>query len=219
MSEPRLESDEFKRGPGGRPTREDAERRHRDLIATATRLFLDKGWEATSIDEISRESGVAKRFIYARYADKAALFVGALERFIEQRVGVLQRSEALSDNVEEGLYRLGRKILDLALSSEALAFYRLFIAAAPHFPNLARLFVERLRQVGALREIRHVLAAYIDRGAIEPGDLEIRAEHFFILVVGIPQRMASFIGREPPAMEERRLRAAIRLFLDGCRKR
>jgi AcrR family transcriptional regulator len=219
MSEPRLESDEFKRGPGGRPTREDAERRHNSLLATATRLFLGKGWEATSIDEISRESGVAKRFIYARYADKAALFVGALERFIEQRVGVFQRSEALSDNVEEGLYRLGRKILDLALSSEALAFHRLFMAAAAHFPGLARLFVERQRQGGALGEIRHVLAAYIDRDAIEPGDLEIRAEQFFILVVGIPQRMASFIGREPPAAEEHRLRAAIRLFLDGCRKR
>ncbi|MGP0058408.1 MAG: TetR/AcrR family transcriptional regulator, partial [Beijerinckiaceae bacterium] len=198
MSEPRLEPDEFKRGPGGRPTREDAERRHNSLLATATRLFLGKGWEATSIDEISRESGVAKRFIYARYADKAALFVGALERFIEQRVGVFQRSEPLSDNVEEGLYRLGRKILDLALAAEALAFHRLFFAAAVHFPSLARLFVERLRQGGALGEIRRVLAVYAARGAIEQGDLEIMAEHFFILVVGIPQRLASFIGREPP---------------------
>jgi len=43
------------------------------------------------------------------------------------------------------------------------------------------------------------------------------AEHFAILVVGIPRMLALLVGREPPAEEERRLRAAVRLFLDGCR--
>ena len=76
-----LEQGEFKRGRGGRPTRGEAERRHRSLLRAATRLFLEKGWEGASIDEISRRSGVAKRFIYARYPDKTALFVAAVERF------------------------------------------------------------------------------------------------------------------------------------------
>ena len=64
-----------------------------------------------------------------------------------------------------------------------------------------------------------MLTVYAERGALESGDLEMRAEQFFILVVGIPQRLAMLIGREPPADEERRLRAAVKLFLDGCRKR
>ena len=74
MSDAPLEHGEFKRGPGGRPTREEAERRHRSLLATAFRLFLEKGWDGVSIEEISRQSGVAKGFIYSRYPDKAALF-------------------------------------------------------------------------------------------------------------------------------------------------
>ena len=78
MSNERLEGDVFKRGPGGRPTRQEAERRHQSLLATTFRLFLEKGWEAASIDEISRQSGVAKTFIYARYPNKVALFVGAI---------------------------------------------------------------------------------------------------------------------------------------------
>jgi hypothetical protein len=61
------------------------------------------------------------------------------------------------------------------------------------------------------------LRVYADRGEIELGDPQIRAEQFFILVVGVPQRMAILIGRAPPAEEDRRLRAAVRLFLDGCR--
>jgi len=212
-----LENSGFKRGPGGRPTRAEAERRHRDLLATATRLFLEKGWDATSVDEISRVSGVAKRFIYARYPDKAALFIGAVERFIAEQIGTLHSPAPPPADVEAGLVAFGARLLELALQPDVLAFLRLFIAQAPRFPDLAKLFVERNRQRN-LGEIARLLAVYLDRGAIE-GDLEMRAEQFFILVVGIPQRLAMLVGREPRQEEERRLRAAIRLFLDGCRSR
>ncbi len=94
MSDRVLEDGEFKRGPGGRPTRQEAERRHRGLIETAFRLFVEKGWEGASIDEISRQAGVAKGFIYARYPDKAALFVGAIQRLMDHAMGTLQVSEA-----------------------------------------------------------------------------------------------------------------------------
>jgi AcrR family transcriptional regulator len=212
-----LENHGFKRGPGGRPTREEAERRHRDLLATAGRLFLEKGWDATSVDEISRVSGVAKRFIYARYPDKAALFIGAVERFIAEQIGTLHSPASPPADVEAGLVAFGVRLLELALQPDALAFLRLFIAQAPRFPDLAKLFVERNRQRN-LGEIARVLAAYLDRGAIG-GDLEMRVEQFFILVVGIPQRLAMLVGREPRQQQERRLRAAVRLFLDGCRSR
>jgi len=211
-----LERGEFKRGRGGRPTQAEAERRHRALLKTATRLFLKSGWDGTSIDEISRQSGIAKRFIYARYADKAALFVGALQRFIEEHAGALQFSERMPKDIDQGLYALGKRMLDLALRPEALTFHRLFIAEAHRFPRLARLFVEHNRHRG-LGDIEQTLRGYADRGEIELGDPQIRAEQFFILVVGVPQRMAILIGRAAPAEEDRRLRAAVRLFLDGCR--
>src|ERR1700693_6464219 len=83
------EGPEFRRGPGGRPTREEAERRHRSLLATAFRLFVEKGWDGVSVEEISRQSGVAKGFIYARYPDKAALLAGAIERLMEDAIGIL----------------------------------------------------------------------------------------------------------------------------------
>ena len=125
--------------------------------------------------------------------------------------------DEIDADVEAGLVAFGVRLLELALQPDALAFLRLFIAQAPRFPDLAKLFVERNRQRN-LGEIARVLAAYLDRGAIG-GDLEMRAEQFFILVVGIPQRLAMLVGREPRQQEERRLRAAVRLFLDGCRSR
>jgi len=214
MSDAPLEPDEFKRGPGGRPTREEAERRHRGLLATAFRLFLEKGWDGVSIEEISRQSGVAKGFIYARYPDKAALFVGAIERLMADAIGTLHVAEPLPDDVEEGLYEFGRKLLDIVLRPDALAFHRQFLAEAGRFPELAKLFLARNR---ARELIVEVLQAYADRGVIKLGDPKLTAEHFAILVVGIPRMLSLLVGREPPAEEERRLRAAVRLFLDGCR--
>jgi TetR/AcrR family transcriptional regulator, mexJK operon transcriptional repressor len=214
MTDRALEAGEFKRGPGGRPTREEAERRHRGLIETAFRLFLEKGWEGASIDEISRRAGVAKGFIYARYLDKAALFVGAIERLMEDAMGNLQVSEPLPEDVEEGLCAFGQRLLDLVLAPEALAFHRLFIAEAPKFPALAKHFIARN---GMVDLIGGVLADYDELGALAPRDARARAEHFAILVIGIPRTFALLVGREPPAEEQRRLRAAVRLFLDGCR--
>ena len=164
MSDAPLEPVEFKRGPGGRPTREEAERRHRSLLATAFRLFLEKGWDGVSVEEISRQSGVAKGFIYARYADKDALFVGAIERLMADAMGTLHLAEPLPDDIEEGLHVFGRKLLDIVLQPEALAFHRQFLAEAGRFPELAKLFLARNRARDLIVE---VLQTYADRGAID----------------------------------------------------
>lgn len=218
MTTESLEPGEFKRGRGGRPTRGEAERRHRHLLAMATRLFLERGLEGTSVDEISRRSGVAKRFIYARYPDKAALFVGAVERFRENLLGEIQSLGPLPEAVEEGLVAFGRRLLDLALRPQALAMHRMFIAATIRFPGLVQLFSERTRQQG-LADIVQVLRAYAERGALNLAEPELMAEQFFFLTIGMPQRIGLLGIRESPVEEERRLRASVRLFLDGCRAR
>jgi hypothetical protein len=122
----------------------------------------------------------------------------------------------LPDDVERGLYLFGRKLLDVVLRPEALAFHRKFIAEAPRFPGLAKVFIDRNP---ARDMIVEVLKTYRDRGTIKFDDLQMVAEHFAILVVGIPRMLALLVGREPPAEEEQRLRCAVQLFLDGCRPR
>ena len=80
----------FPRGPGGRPTRAEAERRHAALLETASRLFIARGLDGISMEAIAEEAGVAKRFVYARYRDKGELFVATLRRLIEERAAMLQ---------------------------------------------------------------------------------------------------------------------------------
>jgi TetR/AcrR family transcriptional regulator, mexJK operon transcriptional repressor len=214
----RLEPAEFKRGPGGRPTRQEAARRHGALLDKSIRLFLDHGLDAVSIDQIAREAAVAKRFIYARYRDKSALFIAALEHWAKDRLDVLQTFAPSEERAEIGLVEFGRAILDMTLEADALALQRLLFAAAARLPDLVANIVTRNRHRGVI-EVERVLRFYAARGEIELSDVQATAEQFFIAVVGIPQRLALLGLREPPTQERRRLRLAVRLFLNGCRVR
>jgi TetR/AcrR family transcriptional regulator, mexJK operon transcriptional repressor len=218
LATPSLESAEFKRGPGGRPTRREAERRHAVLLETAMRLFLERGLDAVSIDEIAKQSTVAKRFIYGRYRDKSELFVAAIEHAVADRLDALHAFKLPNGRPEHGLLAFGRMLLDIALQPEAVALHRLFISSAPRFPDLAKLFIARNRH-RFTGEIARVLNHYADKGEIELAAPQLMAEQFFISVAGIPQRGALFGWRETPREQERRLRTSVHLFLDGCRVR
>jgi TetR/AcrR family transcriptional regulator, mexJK operon transcriptional repressor len=213
-----LEPAEFKRGPGGRPTRQEAERRHAVLLETALRLFLERGLDAVSIDEIAKQSAVAKRFIYGRYRDKSELFVAAIEHAVADRLDALHAFKLPQGRAAHGLLAFGRMLLDIVLQPQTVALHRLFISSAPRFPDLAKLFIarNRYRFVG---EIERLLNHYAAKGEIELEAPQLIAEQFFISVVGIPQRGALLGWRETPREQERRLRTAVRLFLDGCRGR
>jgi len=171
---------EFKRGPGGRPTRAEAERRRGNLLDTAMRLFLERGYEAVSVEEIAKRAGVAKRFIYARYGDKSELFAAAVEHNLLGRLeDTLHAVEPSPRGAERGLYEFGQSLIKMATQPEAVALHRLFVASAPQFPNIAKRFVERNRD-RIVREAERVLRFYADRGEIELRHPQLTIEQFFI---------------------------------------
>ena len=70
----------------GRPTREQAEARHEELLDAALDLFLEHGFELTTIEMVAARVSMTRRTVYARYADKAALFNAAVQRAIERQI-------------------------------------------------------------------------------------------------------------------------------------
>jgi len=68
--------------------------------------------------------------------------------------------------------------------------------------------------------VERVFRFYADHGEIElPQQPRLMIEQFLISVVGIPQRLALLGARESDEEQDRRLRMAIRLFVNGCRSR
>jgi AcrR family transcriptional regulator len=60
------------------------------LLDAGRRLFLARGYHATSLDLISREAGLTKGAVYARFASKADLFFVLLESYVEERLAELE---------------------------------------------------------------------------------------------------------------------------------
>lgn len=57
-----------------RRTKEDAEKTRIAILASAERLFLDKGVAHTSLDQIARDAGVTRGAVYWHFQNKAHLF-------------------------------------------------------------------------------------------------------------------------------------------------
>jgi len=62
----------------GRPRAADLEARMQNLVATAARLFSEKGYTKVSLEMIAREAHVAVRTIYVKFGGKTGLFNAVL---------------------------------------------------------------------------------------------------------------------------------------------
>ncbi|MEU6580181.1 TetR/AcrR family transcriptional regulator [Nocardia sp. NPDC046763] len=65
----------------GRPRQFDEQA----LLAAAVELFWAKGFDTTSVEDVSRATGIGNGSIYGAYGSKLGLFLAAFERYCEQR--------------------------------------------------------------------------------------------------------------------------------------
>jgi AcrR family transcriptional regulator len=206
--------------PGaGRPTREQAERRNEELLDCALNVFLANGFERSSIDGIATVAGMAKRTIYARYPDKAALFEAAVQRAVDRWIVPIDALKALeTDDLEETLVAIARLRFDRYTSPDGVALQRVLNAEGDRFPDLYRLAFEQ-GTAPALKFIAEVLTRHAATGSVEFDNPEVLAGAFLAMTVGGPATGVTWGVVVEPDVVEQRIRACVRLFLDGARPR
>ena len=120
----------------GRPVAEDSEALDRHILRTATRLFINQGYAATSMEQVAAAAGAGKQTIYRRYASKEELFAAVLKEMVD---AVLKISSAPQREASDPLAALRESMwaaMELGSQSHPLALYRILIAEAPRFPLL-----------------------------------------------------------------------------------
>lgn len=206
--------------PGGRPSRNEAARRRRHALDVAHRLFLERGYSATSLEAIARESGTAKKTLYRHFGDKGGLF-GAV---IRQRTN--DWLESLSDLLahdcppEQALRAVARQVVEASTRPQAVAVQRLVFTEAPRFPELAHFYHENGVARG-LQPLVDYLAAQTALGTLDIADPQLAAEQFVFLVSGALRRRA-LLGIADALDENRRaamVEEGVELFLHGCAAR
>ena len=74
------------------PTRRDEQRARtrRELLDAAARVFAERGYHVTSVDQVAEAAGFTKGAVYSNFTSKEELFLALLDRQIDQAVGVLE---------------------------------------------------------------------------------------------------------------------------------
>lgn len=208
-----------RRASGGRPTREEAVRRDARLLEVATRLFMERGFDGTSIDAVAETAGISKPTVYARYHDKRDLFTAVLRATIQRWLAPLSAAaEAVRVNprsVDTTLHDLSRHLMAHSRIPEVVMLRRTLAAQAAQFPELAKLAHEEGWQRG-VRAVASLLQQFAERGQIKVDDPAIAADLFLSLVLGSDKHHG--IVTRPKYLEQRR-EAAVKLFLNGVRPR
>jgi TetR/AcrR family transcriptional regulator, mexJK operon transcriptional repressor len=212
------------RRTGGRPTREEAEARDTRLLDVATQLFMERGFDGTSIDAVAEAAGVSKPTVYARYDDKRDLFAAVLRGRIRKWLAPLsaaaeaQAIEGSPKSIRTTLHELSRHMVAYTLAPEAGACQRILSAQAVQFPELAKLANEE-GWLRAVRGVASILRQSAARGQIKVDDPELAADMFLHLVLGHCKRLAIYGIATDPEAAERHRKAAVDFFLNGIRSK
>jgi AcrR family transcriptional regulator len=114
------------------------------LLEKAFELFVELGFEGTSIDAITAEAGIAKRTIYSRYGDKDSLFKAALQHEIEQLASAFKSLRDLeTDDLQETLVAIARLLLASVLSERGMRLLQLTGSIARRMPEIGAHNVRR----------------------------------------------------------------------------
>ena len=210
----------------GRPSRDRMGEVEERILDAAQRVFLDRGLEGASVDEIAEAAHAGKPSIYARFPHKEAIFIAVMERMVRRRteaVTAARLSIAADLAIEERLAGFAALLLRSALVEDTVALVRAAIAEARRFPDLASSVHRMLRERGD-DEVGRLLAELVAAGqlprtpALAPERLTATAGRFIGLAM-LPLMMRGLFGEPLASLRneiDAHVRQAVEFFLAGC---
>lgn len=185
------------------------------ILNGAYAVFSRMGFDAASMNDITREANVSKGTIYVYFQNKEELFEALIGRKCQSLFADLQTTIEGDEPVREKLYRYGSMVARLVSSDPVVQAQRIVIAVSERKPELGANFYER----GPLRGKQYFtdfLQREVAKGTLVIDDVELAAYQFGELcMAGIFRpRIFGHMSREPsPEKIEKTVSAAVRIFL------
>ena len=155
-----------------------SERRRDQIVRAAVKLFSDRGYFPTTIEDIANAVKVSKGLIYLYFKDKNDLLFYALrfvlERYDTEILPQLGRSDNPLAALRGALRAYCRLVNDYRFETELA--YR----ATRDLPRKQRLHIKVL-ETKIWRGFRNYLEACIHRGVMVPVNLDIMAYQYIML--------------------------------------
>jgi AcrR family transcriptional regulator len=200
--------------PGGRPSSQESAQLNEDVRQAALALFLEHGYEGTSVDAIVRAAGTTKASLYARFDTKESLFISVVRWAIGRPDWPTEEPQPPDlDDLESALRSIADAAIRRAVHPDMVNLTRIAAAQAARFPDLAHgaFAASWARKTLLIDLLEHQTAL----GTIVADEPDILAEHFLGLVSGTPARLASFGIVREASLQRHYNDVAIKLFIRG----
>jgi AcrR family transcriptional regulator len=207
----------------GRPRRELAGEVEERILDAAGKVFLERGFEGASVEEIAEVARAGKPTIYARFPSKEALFAAVVARKVRANTS-MQSVAAMGSTIEERLEAMASIILERILSPESIGLMRAVVAEARRFPDLAISVKRQARDLG-IDSVARLLGEVAQSGemgappAFAPDHLSGTARRFMDVIV-FPMAMRALFGEDLTRLRAEigpHVRQAVAFFLAACR--
>jgi AcrR family transcriptional regulator len=191
-------------GPDGR-TRRRQERRDR-VLAAALELFVERGYDNTTMDEIAERADVARATVFNYFARKSLILEAWALRRRERAMAAVAEDQLVGRGLREILTRYLGELADLNISTrgEAVALVGVSVRLTDVLgrPELGREIADYVRQCGDRARVR------ADVNADQVG---------LLLSAGYFVTLTKWISVEPEPFDLRdELLKMVDLMLHGC---
>ncbi len=198
---------------GRRAAGEDPAKREQ-IIEGAKRVFMSVGFDAASMNDITREAGVSKGTIYVYFENKEDLFSAMIEKERALFLAAVRTVLAAHEDVETGLYKFGVSFVTHMTDEKVINAMRTVLGVRDRMPDLCKRFFkgpENLRTV-----IQEFLEHQVDIGSLKIDDFDLAAGQFLDLSSGgfFKFRLFGTMETAPPPEEiDRVISGAVRVFM------
>jgi AcrR family transcriptional regulator len=179
------------------------------ILAAGHKLFGSRGFEATSIDDIAAEAGVAKGAVYHHFKSKEEIFTRVLDD-VQARIAAMPPPPALR-KIADPLDLMAAAVLHYLNTATAPGIKQILLMDGPAVTGWRkwREIDDRHFGAGAKRALAHVLGP-----KVRPAELDALTH----LLMGMVMEAALICATAPDAKKAaRELCAALRKMLEGLR--
>ena len=193
----------------------NADKRRGEIVRKIAPVFLERGYDSVSINEIVDLVGGSKTTLYSLFGGKEGMLESVVE-FITSEV-VIGIDISARGTIEEQLIRIGNSFVKLVLSPRVLEFHRLMVSIGGKFPKAGKLFFET-GPMGAAAMVATWISEHQAAGRFIEGDPHSLAQLYLDMLIGEHQlgRLASYPGAGDPKRVEATVHLASQIFLRGC---
>ena len=206
-----------KDGLGGRPAAGEDPVKREQILDGAHRVFMRLGFDASSMNDITREAGVSKGTLYVYFKNKEDLFAAIIQRKKSLVFEKLSEIVAANKPVADTLYEFGVTFTAHILSDDAIRGQRIVIGVIERMPELADSFFKFGPNTGPVL-LANYLKRQVELGRLKPIDDPMFTSRQLgdLCMAGLYRPRLFGEMQEPPPREkiERNVEWAVRLFLN-----